>query len=58
LSRGGKTGIRGFADASALHFDIHTPFSEMLVAAYRAERDNLEEEGKFLEQLYRELEKE
>jgi len=30
----------------------------MLVAAYRAERDNLEEEGKFLEQLYRELEKE
>jgi hypothetical protein len=33
-----------------------TPFGEALAALYKAEKDNIEEEGRFLEQLYKELE--
>jgi len=53
-----KNGLRGFADASALNFEVHTPFSDALVSLYRFEKDNLEEEGKFLEALSKALEEE
>ena len=53
-----KNGLRGFADASALNFEVHTPFSDALVSLYRSEKDNLEEEGKFLEALSKALEEE